>query len=221
VTATEVVQIGGRTLILDEFDGSLQQALRSAYPQHEFVEWKFKGAPASFWTTVENRRRFFLHFVSQELHLDPRDTNNWYQIENDDVVRAGGSGLIQAYHSHSASQAIMDLFPEHKWQPWKFNRCPSVFWDSQNNQRRFLLEWALPRISPIVSADQSASSAGDRLELFYSIPNKLMIDEGGSALLKRYDYSIPKMCRALFPDHVWDSSKFSKNDSLFSSNSGR
>lgn len=214
VTAQEVVAAGGRTLILDEYEGSLIKCLQSTYESYEFLEWRFKGAPTTFWQHVENRRRFFLHLVKDELQRDPLDLESWYRIENDDIDNAGGAGLIQGYYSNSASQAIMDTFPEHTWQPWRFSRSSSSFWDLPANQRRYLVEWAIPRIKQKLALQfpTNLGAISSDLEMFYSIPNKILIEEGASALLKRYNYSIPLMCAEIFPDHMWDQSKFTKND---------
>jgi len=38
-----------------------------------------------------------------------------------------GSGLLKQYSS-SAPLAVMAVYPEHRWQPWKFNRLPLSWW---------------------------------------------------------------------------------------------
>lgn len=211
ITAKEVIGIGGRTLILDEYKGSLQAALRATYPQFKFIEWKFKGAPTNFWDSVENRRAFFIHLMRNELRLDLASTSDWYHITTEHVDRAGGTGVLRHYQ-HSASLAVMELFPQHKWQPWRFKRCHVGFWDAEDNQRAFLLDWISPRSLPPQDASGSVPATETmRMESFYSIPNKLIISHGGSALLRRYEFSVPLMCRTLFPTHPWDNSKFSKN----------
>jgi hypothetical protein len=30
------------------------------------------------------------------------------------------------------------IYPEHEWIPWKFAKVPKNFWDSKENQRKFL-----------------------------------------------------------------------------------
>jgi hypothetical protein len=36
---------------------------------------------------------------------------------------------------------LASVYPEYNWLPWKFSQCPKNFWDSIENQKKFV-EWA-------------------------------------------------------------------------------
>ena len=56
-----------------------------------------------------------------------------------DLVTHGAGQLLQRYkHRHIL---LSTFFPEQEWLPWKFDKCPSNFWENVNNQRKFL-DWA-------------------------------------------------------------------------------
>jgi hypothetical protein len=33
------------------------------------------------------------------------------------------------------------MYPDYRWLPWKFGKCPRNFWDDMKNQKEFM-DWA-------------------------------------------------------------------------------
>jgi hypothetical protein len=44
-------------------------------------------------------------------------------------------------YNGSPSQALVGVFPEYNWLPWKFAATPKNFWQDLKNQRNFM-DWA-------------------------------------------------------------------------------
>lgn len=40
----------------------------------------------------------------------------------------------------------MDVFPEHKWEPWLFRVTPRPFWNSLTNRRAYM-DWLARRLN--------------------------------------------------------------------------
>ncbi len=49
---------------------------------------------------------------------------------------------LSTIHRYNGSlvQMLSSIYPEHEWLPWKFKKCPSKYWESDINKRKFL-EW--------------------------------------------------------------------------------
>jgi len=67
------------------------------------------------------------------------DPEQWYSITNADIIAHGGAALLRR-HGQSAAQLLAAQYPEHAWQPWRFSRTPAHWWQSLEQQRRYL-EW--------------------------------------------------------------------------------
>ncbi len=52
----------------------------------------------------------------------------------------GGQGLLRKY-DNSPSALLLNAYPEYNWLPWKFDVAPKRFWDSHQNQVKFM-HWA-------------------------------------------------------------------------------
>ena len=44
---------------MNSHNGSPFQALQAAYPEHEWLPWKFSNTPKGFWEKKENQKKFF------------------------------------------------------------------------------------------------------------------------------------------------------------------
>lgn len=56
-----------------------------------------------------------------------------------------GTPVFKLLKGKHWSYLIMETFPEHKWQVWKFSRAPEGWWDKMDNQRMFLEAFAAAR----------------------------------------------------------------------------
>jgi hypothetical protein len=49
----------------------------TAYPDYDWLPWKFAKIPAKYWDDIENQRRFMDH-LAKELNI--KEFSDWYQV---------------------------------------------------------------------------------------------------------------------------------------------
>lgn len=204
-TVGSVKALGG-TGPLSRHGDSLILALKTSYPEHNFIEWKFKYSPFKFWQKTENRRRF-LEALAEEMGQKISDTDFLYTVTNEMIEKAGGRGLVANTPGCAVSTAIMSAFPEHSWKPWRFHVTPVGWWDSTENQRRYIKEELIPYLtSKHQSSGHQSDPAGSRdLEILYTATvDDFASTHGSSLLLSRYQGSIRALAHNLFPEHTWE-----------------
>ena len=87
-----------------------------------------------FWKSTNNHRyecfviltttrRFFAWLMIQ---LEYRVMEDWYNVKKEDILKRGGGGLLNYYHS-SLSVALQNVYPEHIWELQKF-KYKSPLW---------------------------------------------------------------------------------------------
>lgn len=53
--------------------------------------------------------------------------SDWYNVSKQDFADNGGSSLLNTYYNEKPSRAVMEIFPSHKWDIWKFRTLPHNF----------------------------------------------------------------------------------------------
>lgn len=173
--------------VLDKYDGSLLVALQQLYPEFSWKFWKFSHLPKTHWHDT-NRQREFVEWLNGELGINTLD--DWYMVDLRDVMKMGGSTLINSYYGGSLVKMLMALYPQHKWQLWRFEKPPSGFWDDVQNQKHFF-EW-LGQYLGIKSPDE-----------WLNVDTITIANHGGAKLLKLYGNSLSKALHTLFPHFPW------------------
>eukprot|EP01027_Heterolobosea_sp_BB2_P018850 GEZU01026495.1.p1 GENE.GEZU01026495.1~~GEZU01026495.1.p1 ORF type:complete len:840 (+),score=185.05 GEZU01026495.1:594-3113(+) len=146
VTAQEVLARGGSGLLNNHYAGSLVQALKAVYPEHQWNEWRFSSLPRGFWEDPKNQRQFFDRIA---VALNVAQLDDWYRVTTREVLKLGGSGLLK--HSGSLVGALRTAYPEHPWKLWKFSFIPrrvlSTSWgkeeedEEQDSRARILRDY--------------------------------------------------------------------------------
>jgi hypothetical protein len=108
----------GGGLLRSRFNDSLSQALKSLYPEHDWLEWKFSVSSRRFWQTRENQRRFLEH-VADRQGFECADFDSWYSINQQDIIDLGGAHLLHL-HGDSLVTLIQAVFPDHRWDLARF-----------------------------------------------------------------------------------------------------
>jgi hypothetical protein len=67
---------------------NLPLAVRTVYPEHDWVEWNFKRTVSGFWDDPKNQKRFFKWFEERN---GIKSFDDWYQFSANDVITGGGS----------------------------------------------------------------------------------------------------------------------------------
>jgi hypothetical protein len=56
---------------------SLHELLSTAYPQHEWLPWKFDQVPNYFWDDIQNQKKF-LNWMGKQLKINSLE--DWYKV---------------------------------------------------------------------------------------------------------------------------------------------
>lgn len=155
-------------------------------------EKKERAVEPGHWKVASNRRQYMERLG---LQLGYEGWPDWYQIDTKAFKCHHGTGLLHHIFHNSPSAAVVDTFPEHKWERFKFKVVPHGYWDVASNRREYM-GWL-------------AQQLGLRtLEDWYKIDNVSLLDHYGGGLLKKYGNSPRSMVAAVWPDHHWIQSKF-------------
>jgi len=148
--------------------------------------WCPGRVPPRFWEDEENHRNYLL-WLAHKLRF--RRMEQWYSVTGKDFIRNHGYTILTYYRS-CPSEMLRSLFPEYDWCEWLFPAAPKTFWDSVENQRRFI-EW--------LGHEMGVRCWDD----WYRVTERNVKQHGGDGLLTRYDYSLLGILSSLFPEHDW------------------
>jgi hypothetical protein len=181
-------KFSGAPSILKLFRGSLAGALRDAFPDHEWMEWKFVRAPHRFWNDPKTRKRFFDTFGAHH-HIGETEVDPWYAVSMKQIASFGGASLLRRIYSNSLYQALIDVYPEKKFKIWKFLNPHQQWWNDVEHAKAFL--------APII-----AQKGINQPEDWYNISEKEIESLGGGRI------SLLHLLTTTFPGHQWDPSLF-------------
>lgn len=195
ITVDDILRHGGRGLLFHH-GNSVIQILKSVFPEHHWNPGKFIKIPKNIWAS-KSFQRDYLDELGETLGIKKGELEGWYVISYDEVIKHGGSSLLNRYNS-SLSEALMAVYPEHPWDVSRFSKKPQNYWASMENQRRYFEELG----------EKMCFAKGDYAQ-WYSVTTQTIIKHGGGALLSRYSYSVANALKAVFPEHEWDINRFS------------
>src|SRR4051812_14497090 len=101
--------------------------------KHQPIEnvWLSSSVPRGYWDITSNRRKYFDWLAVQ---LNYSGMEDWYKLTNKMVHQNHGSGLLLRYKDSHIS-ALVDLYPEHYFFPWKFSSVRNGYWDDRANRK--------------------------------------------------------------------------------------
>lgn len=172
VTRKRISDMGGRAL-LDRYP-SLFAMLQENLPELDWaaVDWRTGDrrrttAPRGHWDCAKNRREFLTSFAAGRGIIRAAD---WKAVTLEDLVEAGGGGLLSRYPSILA--ALNDILGQ-DWQPAECRpQAPKRYWDDAANVARFLRELKA-RFRVVTDEDWARLS------------REQVIEAGGRTLLER------------------------------------
>jgi hypothetical protein len=111
------------------------------------LPWKFSGGRHNFWDNIGNLRIFF-DWAAQQLNI--KQFGDWYQVAkkvNNYVITGNAQDILQIDGSEvlfmggkSLPQILAAVYPDYKWEPYRFTRVSSKYWEGLFQGR------AIPRI---------------------------------------------------------------------------
>ena len=105
------------SLIENYYGNSIYLALKSIYPNYEWIPWKFQRIQKNYWLNIENQRKYF-SWLSNKFNI--KSNEDWYNIKLSDIENNGGSSLLNNYYDNSLYLALKSIYPNIKFDQWKF-----------------------------------------------------------------------------------------------------
>jgi len=180
--------------ISHHYSGSLYQMLCSVYPQHSWIEWKFKYR--SFSLDCLRTQREYL--VSKGEDLGVCVPSDWYNLARF-LVRV--NKLTPVFSS--IYQAVISLQPELPIQEWRFlsHRKHKLFWKKKEN--------VMVALEAIMQEFEMTS-----LHDWYLISHQDIDSTSGIQLIKEHK-TLFHLLSIYYPQHKWNQSEFRlKRDNL-------
>lgn len=97
---------GSNILFIINDQGSLYYALKTVYPEYNWIPWKFRGhhVPRGFWQHSSNHK-LFLEWLAG--HLNIKTPEDWYQITTSQVQSNGGTSLLNLYEGINSLECLL------------------------------------------------------------------------------------------------------------------
>lgn len=187
VSLSEIKSRGGDSL-LNLYEGSLAKLLSTLYPDHSWQTWRLDKVDSEFWSQKGNQRNY-MDWLAKELGI--KHLEDWYAVQASEIWKRGGYKLLDL-HGHSLANALSNIFPEYRWQLWRFKSVPKDFWQSVENQREFFA--CLGEEMSIKQTEDWRFVTADEIRV-----------KGGGGLLDHYNGILPEMLAAVFPEVDWSS----------------
>lgn len=130
-----VKKVGGSGL-LGVFGDSIRELVEDAYPDDDWLPWKFHSTTRGFWRDGENRIRYLKWLGKKLTFSNPED---WYKIKRRNFFDNYGGALLNHWYHGSPIAAAQEMFPDYDWIPWFFLQVPRGFWQNDDNCRQYML----------------------------------------------------------------------------------
>jgi len=117
------------SIISDNYGGGiityykLIDFIKKAFPQYDWLEWKFGMTSNGFWKNTENHVKYAV-WLGKILGYSKME--DWYKINKYIIESNYGSGLLTNYYNHSPSNFISSVFTNYYWDLSKFKKNYSL-----------------------------------------------------------------------------------------------
>lgn len=164
VTANQIYELGGISLLHSRYHGSLFACLRSVFKGNSYYpnllletswkkEWFSNNVAFKYWNSMENRRKF----LEEAAHkLNVKTPSDWGKVPVRTIHKLGGRSLL-VHYKDSLFACLQEIFKgfyhvdcsqstlETKWKrEWFLNipRFPKSYWNLEDNCIKFMDEIA-------------------------------------------------------------------------------
>lgn len=195
----EVINSHGGKHIFYLHNESLYEALKIAYPNHNWKAWRFIHftLDEKFWEKFPLQVSFLDDLGN---YLNFSKIEDYYSLKEDDIIRMKGKKLLEKYQN-SIPQLVTTIYKDkHDWAYWRFQSLtPSQrrdYWKDQKHHRLFLD--ALRKYRGLLTWEDC-----------YGIQKGDVEEFQGSELVYLYENSVPKMVTSIYEgEYPWIFYKF-------------
>eukprot|EP01114_Cavostelium_apophysatum_P016027 TRINITY_DN4492_c0_g1_i1.p1 TRINITY_DN4492_c0_g1~~TRINITY_DN4492_c0_g1_i1.p1 ORF type:complete len:534 (-),score=111.87 TRINITY_DN4492_c0_g1_i1:429-2030(-) len=170
--------------------GSLENALKSAYSDYSWRDWRFIGTHDSHrWDEVRNKREFLEDLAKA---LNYQSWQDYYALDPVQVRRFGGSGLLTRT-DNSLYGLLSAALPDHPWRAWRFKHQSTLGFLSDKSKHR-------------VYFDELAEDLGIvKKEDWYNVSS---VEVSEFPLLGCYNKSLIRALKSVYSDYPWQVWRF-------------
>ena len=191
ITLDQVKKNEGFGLIKATKATSVHDIMKSAFPDQKWLLFQFKDqVPRGYWEDLANKLEYFDWLAVQ---LGVKTKEDWYSVTKENFIQHYGN-TIMAKFGNSPAAALQDVYPQHHWLPWKFNKLPLGYWEDIRNQKEFM-DW--------LSEDLKIKDLKD----WYKVSLK-QIRKASSGQVFSQQHFVDLLVRR-YPKHNWDMEKLS------------
>jgi hypothetical protein len=81
------LQGAGVSPLLNLYSNTKYLMLKTLYPEHEWLPWRFKPTPKGFWNDIGNQKQYF-DWVAKQHNVESLE--GWYNIDSTEVYKLYG-----------------------------------------------------------------------------------------------------------------------------------
>jgi hypothetical protein len=196
ISYEDLVATGGLHMIQKHFDNSLGAALRATFPDHQWNDWKFDKSRKDAFSDLQ-KQRDCLESVGQKLKIDVSDLSSWYSVTAELIKEDEGGKSLMSKYFDSISRALVSIYPDHKWDLWRFSPAPHGFWSSQVQKGDYAA------LKSMVCTHLGPKLRIESMEDWYRVSGKDIRQHGVAHIISMYG-GLPNVLKSVFPDHNWD-----------------
>jgi hypothetical protein len=189
ISAKDFAENCGSSLLRNYYEDSPSLAIMSFYPEYDWQPWRFETVQQHHWEKLENRRNYF-DWLAEQLKCDLIE--DWYGIDQGTFLEFGGHGILHHY-DRSIRWALLDIYKDTNWQPWRFDSLPHRYWDELEHRIQYM-EYIRDRMN-----------FNNGMEDWYSIREEDIDSHGFS---KFYDRWVGYAVMDIYPEHIWEPWRF-------------
>ena len=171
-----------------KYSHSPERLLKAIYPNHKWYPWKLGQGPR-LWHKKDYQKNY-MDWLGEKLGYTTME--DWYELTHKDMTDNYGSGLLH-YYCNSQSKAVIEIFPNYDWIPWKFNMTQSGFWKNRDNIKKYMV-W----LGEILEYKEP--------EDWYKIKGEHFLNNYGNVLLRKY--GILELVQIMYPNYTFLEWKF-------------
>ena len=182
----------GQSLLL-QYGSSAILAVKDLFPEHEWLDWRFRNTPHGFWDQRKNRMCYMTWLGKQ---LGYQKWEDWYSISQKAFINNYGQTLLLR-HNSSPARVVMEVYSKYEWLPWLFNRTPIGFWELRKNRIRYMT-WLGKRLG--------FRKKGD----WYQLKAKDFYENHGTTLWETQYGSLLAALKDYRPHFKWEMNQYSR-----------
>jgi hypothetical protein len=203
-----VNRFGGKSMLENFYEYSVSKCLLSVYKDTHWQLWRFASVNEIFWRNFQNHVEFF-QWIGDKLNIDRMD--DWYSLTLEDISKYGGFWLMRNHYDGFIYNALILIYPEYNFLPWKFKVLPNNFWSDESNRYRFMehLARSLNKEHQDYQEDELNISEEKEEEKWSKLTLEDFNKNGGRSMVDHYYFNSPLQClMSLYPLIHWKPWKF-------------